>query len=111
MSEPKNYSLHSPIRFSFEQYEDMLDCYDEESNFSVQDLADELVFKSAQDQALVDFNVWSRLEDLMGERLSFDEFCYLDQAFHCDLLEIDKKDLAIIKRLRTMLSDYRKLCT
>ena len=89
--------------------------YDVDSSLNdeyIQKHADEYIygFKNGVDE--IDLDFWIQYEDLLGEKISFDEYVFIDKLYDGDPLELDANvlseyDYAIISELKESLSKYR----
>lgn len=107
--------INKPVRFSNMMYNDAIDyfndemCMDIEDDY-IRDHAEELILCYSKNRSIVDFDAWTCFEDLVGERISFEEYSFLNEAFNRDVLEVyaeDEEDVFFIKRL---LKEYRISC-
>ena len=65
--------------------------------------ADELIFCHQNAKDILDFDMWTHYEELLGEPISFDEYSAIDKRFDGDILDHDKADTQTIVDLRMIL--------
>ncbi len=69
--------------------------------------ARELIYCYENHVNLLDFDCWTHLEDLVGSRMSFEEYATLDRYFDGDVLDIDEDDGMIIEAMKENLERCR----
>ena len=112
MIEFKNCSSFTPVRFSDELYSAAIQYFNDEigldiENDYVKEHTEELIFCYSHNKSVIDFDVWTHYEDLLRERLSFDEFCFINKSFDGDILEIEEKNDKVIFFLKKTLFQFR----
>lgn len=76
-------------------------------NLYVRTYARELIYCYDNHVNLLDFDCWTHLEDLIGSRMSFEEYTTLDSYYDGEMLEIDEDDGVILEALKENLERYR----
>lgn len=71
--------------------------------------ADKLIscYERGEHLDLIDVDCWVRYEELLGERLDFDEYCALNSAFDDDPHDIEITDNVMISRFKEILNSSR----
>lgn len=108
-------SIDKPVRFSYEQYRDAIDYFNEEMCMDIEDdyireHAEELVLCYSKNKSIVDFDAWTCFEDLLDERISFEEYSFLKEAFKKDILEVYASDVEDVSFIKRLLREYRVSC-
>lgn len=76
-------------------------------NDHTRDYAEELVYCYENQKTLLDYDCWTHYESILGTKLSFQEYIYMDSRFNDDPLELTPQDLDIIGELKMHLFVYR----
>lgn len=71
--------------------------------------AEELVYCYENQKGLVDFDFWTQYEELLDEKISFEEYTAIDKTYGGDPQDIEEQDVEIISNLKVTLNDYRAL--
>lgn len=90
-------------------YSEDYDC--DISNSYTKEHAEELIYCYVQGHSLIDFDFWTHYETLLGEKISYDAYVYIDSKFDGDPLEIQKEDSyydSVISILKKYLLAYKK---
>ena len=69
--------------------------------------AEELVYCFENQKSLLDYDCWTHYESILGDKLSFQEYIYVDSRLNEDPLELTPQDLDIIGELKMTLFVYR----
>lgn len=84
----------------------------DDSSFSIADehtekYAEELIYCYEQKKSLLDFDIWTYIETLLDEKITFDEYHDLDKLYDYDIQEIDENDQQERSNLREKLKEIR----
>jgi len=76
-------------------------------NEHVKSYADELIFCHKNHKGIIDFDFWTHYDDILDEKLTFDEYTQLDNLFDGDPLELSSQDTKTIDSLQLALHSIR----
>lgn len=81
-------------------------------NFSIEnentrECVDELCYCYLNNMSILDFDAWIHFESLLGEKLTYEEYSTLNEAYKDDPFEIELNDEATIQALFSYLSAFR----
>ncbi len=68
---------------------------------------EELLFCYENRIGLIDFDCWTHYEDLLGEKITYDEYCAIDSQFDYDVLDVEPGDKEV-KKFKRELKEFRE---
>lgn len=77
-------------------------------NDFVLDHTKELMTCYANDMSIIDFDYWTRYQEVLNENISFNEYITIDTYYDESPMDIDKSDINTINDLKTYLKNYRE---
>lgn len=96
-----------------EDYFMALDYYSKKAGIDIENEfvrqhADELAYCFHNEMELIDFDWWTHYETVLGEKLSFDEYRYIDQEYDGDPMELQAGDPEV-RIAKISLEQFREM--
>lgn len=94
-----------------EYYQDWIDIDNKDNLEFLKCHADKLIYCHENKKDMLDFDFWVQYENLLGEKITWDEYTAIDSKFDGDPHDIDENDIVSISKFRNSLSEYRTSIT
>lgn len=70
--------------------------------------ADELIYCYLKKKHITDFDFWTQYEELLGEKISYDEYLAIDSNFDLDPHDVTPEDKETLEGWEKILDEYRE---
>lgn len=68
--------------------------------------SEQLLYCYNNKKSLIDFDWWTHIENLLGKRISFEDYIWVDSKYDVDLQELSEDDVEeILKTLNRRIGD------
>lgn len=107
------WDLHAePNDDFYDKFDQAVDHFTQKSgpyfeNDHTKKYASELIFCHLNDRDSYEFSCWTHLQEVLGEKISYDEYAHLDASYNGDPLEIIPYDDSAITGLKEKLNQFR----
>lgn len=92
-----------------EYYKEYVDLSDKQSREFFNTHADKLIYCCENKKDMLDFDFWVQYENLLDERITYDEYLAIDSKFDGDPHDVAKNDCKTISEFRNNLKEYRDI--
>jgi len=94
------------------RYQEALEHFNAEAHINIENdyvkkHGRELIYCYENKKNLLDFDFWTRYEDICKDKLTFDEYIAIDRSFDGDPLEIEPTNQEVAAKLKENLESYR----
>lgn len=95
-----------------ELYKKSVEYFDSSKNGTIDDdyvreRADHLIYCYQNKKDLLDFDFWTRYEDLLGEKISYDEYIAIDSQYDGSPFDVEPENEDKVKVFSYLLKQYR----
>lgn len=92
-----------------EYYQEYVDLSYKENREFFEAHADKLIYCYENKKDMLDFDFWVQYEELLGEKITWDEYVAIDREFDGDPHDVDENDIEIISEFRDSLKEHRDI--
>lgn len=69
---------------------------------------DMLIYCCENKASVIDLDMWCHYQNLLDDKISYEEYAFLDRKFDGDILDVETKDKELIEAFKEELVCFRK---